>query len=250
MHRAFRAVSRCQPITNTIQAMEFQKVPTTYYATNLRALTLRECIRLGGGWLQGPLTWAIGRFVPAQGREKMPTDYDLIESEPNAMSEVLRERIELAAAEYREMGFSVIGWQRIDGATEGVIDSGSVICLSPCRTIVGLFSVVIKSDENTPTGFRYNEAMSLNVFQENGSGLCVADSKICLDPEPGSKVIFMVGKSPAEMLKRIQNEKRKNSASFVKFAGWPEVRRMLEFNDTKNFLHRRDKRRLFVEVEA
>lgn len=186
-----------------------EKISPGYYATNLRALRHCECVRLGGGLLSGTLSWIIGKFLPPQGREKMPTDYDEIESTFEEFSNDLKARVEQAVEELRPLGFKPIGWQRFPSEKEEVIDSGSVISLSGCRTIVGLFSVIINKDETASGGYRYTEVLSLNSYYRSGKALCVADSNLSLDPLPGTKLVFMKGELPARLMEKLIQERER-----------------------------------------
>ncbi|MEO0511081.1 MAG: hypothetical protein AAF065_14620 [Verrucomicrobiota bacterium] len=224
------------------------RIEPKYYATSLKVLSIGEFLRLSPGPISGFVSWIIGRFLPPQGKELMPTDYDKIESTLEDMSEMLSEKLVFASSCFEENEFAPIGWQRLPSDQQEIIDSGSVICLSSCGHFVGVFSTVIRESEDTPDGYIYTEASSISCYYPDETYICVADTNIQLDPIPSETSICLKGESVYSLKERIEKELSKRPEA-IKLSNWNEVRKVMELHDTKAFLYRKDQRKLFVEID-
>jgi hypothetical protein len=73
-------------------------VQPKYYATNTKALTLGECLRMGGGAF-GVWVWFLTRFsAPMEDKQLLPVLYDSIEARLEDFSDEMRVRVEEVTA--------------------------------------------------------------------------------------------------------------------------------------------------------
>ncbi|WP_269539550.1 hypothetical protein [Cerasicoccus fimbriatus] len=217
-----------------------EKVTPAYYATNLRALTFGEMMRLGG-LVNGLLGFVIGRFMPPQGRELMPTSYEEIEAQRTDIAPHILSVLEKIGEPFMAAGFREIGYQVMPNAPD---DSGSIIYLSDCGEIVGLATVAKKNAPETG----HVKVGALCSYDREGHCLSVGNSRISLDPAPGNVVHRLPDKAPQDLLPIFRKYKQASRQEFICFRDWPQVRASMEHDDARSFIHRRDVRKLFVPV--
>lgn len=218
-----------------------QKITPAYHATNLRALSFGEMMRLGG-LFNGLMGFVIGRFLPPQGRELMPPDYDAMEAQRSDIAPHILERLDENGQVFLSNGFREIGYQVTPGKAS---ESGGIIYLSDCGEIVGLASCVI---QNQPA-IGYINVGAVCSYDLEGRCVSVGNSNFTLDPVPGNRVKHCKGKPVTELLPILRRLKQESRAEFKRFANWQQVREQMRYDDTRSFLHRRDERKLFVPVE-
>jgi hypothetical protein len=224
--------------------MEIEK---KYYATNLKALSLGECIRLGGGVSMGLTSWVLGRFLPPQGKVLMPTNFAEIEASEDDLSERLRERIRELAKDFFKNGFTIVAYQKLPVESENTFDSGGCVLLSANGEIAGTINIVIHRDANVSSGVKYTEALSVGCFDVDGNGVGI-QSTPGLDPKKGSRTIIKKGADLNTLLEELNRACKKWKKKCHKFSDWDSLRDVLQKAETETFLYRRDVKKLFIEV--
>jgi hypothetical protein len=224
-----------------------ERIERRGYLTNLRQLGFGECRRFGGGFAKGVFFWVISRFVPPQGETELPFDYDEVEARPEDLSANFHEYHATWQRSFKEAGFRPVGWQKIRKSKDpNHIDSGSVIYLSADSRLVGILNLIIASDESQSSGIRVTEGCSVIAHLDGDLTITATNLGIYLDPRPGSKVVQRQGADLPELHTQASRLADRAGRAVRSFGGWPELRAAMQEDDLRNFLHRRDVRRLFV----
>ncbi|WP_309398757.1 hypothetical protein [Cerasicoccus maritimus] len=218
-----------------------EKIPPAYYATNLGALSFGEMMRIGG-FFNGLLGFALGRFMPPQGREPMPPDYDVMEAQRSDIAPHILGRICQKGDVLLPLGFREVGYQRLPHKAD---KSGSIIYLSNCGQMVAHISV-LKKDEPAND---YGVAPSVCAFDTQANTITVSNSGLSVNPLPGSKLIIKKGKRLNQLVPILKKEMEISRREYARFAGWQDLREWQGTIETRTFLHRRDVRKLFVPVD-
>ena len=224
-----------------------ERVEKQVYLTNLRRLGFGECRRFGGGFLKGLFFWGVSRFVPPQGETELPFDYDEAEAQPEDLSVNFHEYHAAWQQQFASAGYRPVGWQKIRNAKDpNHIDSGSVIYLSADSRFVGILNLIIVSDESQPAGIRVTEGCSVIAHLGDDRTITATNLDIYLDPRPGSKVVRRPGAEVAALHAHATRLANRAGSGVRSVGGWRDLRAAMQEDDLRNFLHRRDTRRLFV----
>jgi hypothetical protein len=196
-----------------------------YYATNIKALSFGECMRLGGSIPMGILSWIMGRFLPPQGRDLMPINFDEVEAAIDDLSELLQERISKLSQGFLNCGFKIIAYQKIPSGALGTIDSGGCVLLSSDRKVIGTVNILIS--QNGSNAIQYKEALAVGCFDSKNNSIGVQTTP-GMDSKKGSCTVVKKGATVEVLLRELEKRLKKWKLPLLQFTDWIDVRPVLQ----------------------
>jgi hypothetical protein len=222
----------------------------SWYATDLKRLTMGECRRLGeGGWAKGAMLWALTRFMSPKGAERMPLPYDEMETTWDAFTDAARTSLGTVLEAFRGSGFRPIGYQKLTAEMNpNIIDCASVVHLAHDGRTIGVANWVLPKSPGSDQPKAPKFPLSVASIDKEGWIIGVTNDPVTLDPRPGAKGLFVSTSTPGPLIEALDRARARWPQPFVVFSTWAEVRSALEEHDLRTFVHRRDARKLFVPV--